>query len=219
MTTIKQIEANRRNSQNSTGPRTEAGKAATRFNALKTGIDAETQVLPGESAEALAVLSAEYFDCHRPTTPEQRLQLDILISNEWLLRRLRRVEHQIWEAEFKAVAENEYADRQRPFGESYKRRDELFHRLQHRINSTHRQIHNALSALRQLRTADAPAELDRHLVPSEAVTAKIGLVPVVSRGVSQEVPPAGADSPTSPDSPGPIPLRRPDDGSGCPTKS
>jgi hypothetical protein len=43
----------------STGPRTPAGKSVSRMNALKTGIDAESQVIRGESAAALAALTAE----------------------------------------------------------------------------------------------------------------------------------------------------------------
>ena len=36
-----QIEANRRNARNSTGPRTEAGKERSRRNALRHGLAAE----------------------------------------------------------------------------------------------------------------------------------------------------------------------------------
>jgi hypothetical protein len=36
--TPARIEANRRNAQKSTGPRTARGKAQVRFNALKTGV-------------------------------------------------------------------------------------------------------------------------------------------------------------------------------------
>ena len=39
MATIQQIEANRLNAQKSTGPRSVERKAASRFNATKTGID------------------------------------------------------------------------------------------------------------------------------------------------------------------------------------
>jgi hypothetical protein len=53
MPTILQIEANRRNAQNSTGPRTDQGKAVSRFNALKTGIDARSHVIPGEDPNVL----------------------------------------------------------------------------------------------------------------------------------------------------------------------
>ncbi len=44
MTSIRQIEANRRNSQKSTGPRTEAGKQASRCNAVRHGLTAETVI-------------------------------------------------------------------------------------------------------------------------------------------------------------------------------
>lgn len=40
MATEKQIEANRRNAAKSTGPRTEAGKARSRFNARRHGLAA-----------------------------------------------------------------------------------------------------------------------------------------------------------------------------------
>src|SRR5689334_22556216 len=58
MSTEKQIDANRRNSQHSTGPRTDAGKSRSRLNALKTGIDANLEVLPKESAESFADLTS-----------------------------------------------------------------------------------------------------------------------------------------------------------------
>src|SRR3954454_23858369 len=46
MTTEKQIAANRRNARTSTGPKTEAGKAIARVNAVKHGGLAVTLVLP-----------------------------------------------------------------------------------------------------------------------------------------------------------------------------
>jgi hypothetical protein len=41
MTSYRQIEANRRNALKSTGPRTEAGKQASRCNAVRHGLTAE----------------------------------------------------------------------------------------------------------------------------------------------------------------------------------
>ena len=49
-----EIEANRRNSQLSTGPRSPEGKAVSRFNALKSGINAKAEVIRGEDAAELA---------------------------------------------------------------------------------------------------------------------------------------------------------------------
>src|SRR5262249_16384394 len=46
MATQAQIESNRRNSQKSTGPRTEAGKLSCSQNAFKSGIYAEAPLLP-----------------------------------------------------------------------------------------------------------------------------------------------------------------------------
>ena len=51
MTSSKQIEANRRNSLNSTGPKTEAGKQASRCNAVRHGLTAETVIGALEDAE------------------------------------------------------------------------------------------------------------------------------------------------------------------------
>src|SRR6476619_5991854 len=48
MATQKQIEANRRNAQKSTGPKTEEGKTKSKFNAMKHGMTAEVAVLPHE---------------------------------------------------------------------------------------------------------------------------------------------------------------------------
>jgi hypothetical protein len=72
MSTPKQIEANRLNAQKSTGPTSAEGKAAVRFNALKSGIHAQSQVIPGEDPAALALLIAEYYDRYQPATPEVR---------------------------------------------------------------------------------------------------------------------------------------------------
>jgi hypothetical protein len=48
------IKANRRNAQQSCGPKTDDGKARSRFNALKHGMTAETVLLPGDDGQAFA---------------------------------------------------------------------------------------------------------------------------------------------------------------------
>ncbi|MHB1560575.1 MAG: hypothetical protein ACYC61_24245, partial [Isosphaeraceae bacterium] len=52
-TSAARVEANRRNAQKSTGPRTQAGKDRSRFNALQHGLRASLPVLPGEDASIL----------------------------------------------------------------------------------------------------------------------------------------------------------------------
>ena len=56
MATQKQIDANRRNARQSTGPRTPEGKAASKFNALQHGIYATETVIAGEVPADLRTL-------------------------------------------------------------------------------------------------------------------------------------------------------------------
>jgi len=51
MASKKQIEANRRNAKQSTGPRTAAGKAKSKFNALKHGLHAYKAMLNGNGLD------------------------------------------------------------------------------------------------------------------------------------------------------------------------
>jgi hypothetical protein len=53
-TSVAKVEANRRNSQRSTGPKSAQGKAQSRYNALKHGMTAKTVLLPGDDPEEFA---------------------------------------------------------------------------------------------------------------------------------------------------------------------
>ena len=137
MATIQQIEANRRNAEHSTGPRSVEGKAVSCFNAIKTGIDAKSQIVRGEDLAELQTLTAEYQQRWQPATPEQRLLVDTLIDCEWLLRRFRKSEAQLWQCKMQEL------DVWKPkpkglLGETFSRGSEEFSRLQRRIDSTSR---------------------------------------------------------------------------------
>jgi len=77
MSTTKQSEANRQNAQHSTGPRTQEGKAASRFNALKSGIDSQAQIITGEDPANLDALVAEYQQRFDTSAPECRMLVAI----------------------------------------------------------------------------------------------------------------------------------------------
>ena len=51
MTSVKQIEANRRNALRSTGPKTEDGKQRASQNAVRHGLTAETVIVPLEDVD------------------------------------------------------------------------------------------------------------------------------------------------------------------------
>ena len=152
MATQKQIEANRRNAESSTGPRTAEGKTTSRMNAFKTGIDAKSQIIRGESQAVLESLTAEYYACFNPATPEQRFLVDTLVNSEWLLRRLRAVEAQIWENDFTDLDKSGYYEKKTALGLTFVREHESFLHLQRRIDSADRAYHRALRILQRLQS-------------------------------------------------------------------
>ena len=150
MPTLSQIEANRRNSQKSTGPRSPEGKAISRFNALKSGVNAKSQVIPGEDASALEALAADYHQQFQPATPLECFLVDSLVNADWQLRRLRRVEAQLWGFHTDAAKdETDGIDEDYPLGHVFQRGIDAFNRLQRRIDSTERSYYRALKELQR----------------------------------------------------------------------
>ena len=158
MSTIRQAEANRRNAQKSTGPRSVEGKAASRMNALKTGIHAQSQIIRGEDPAELQAMADQYYRDLHPTTAVARLLVDSLISAEWQIRRLRRVEAELWEHRI-AQAEKatfSHINEKSPLGDIYERANDVFLQLQRRIDSAHRTIDRTLLRLDRLRDDNPP---------------------------------------------------------------
>jgi hypothetical protein len=93
----KQRASSHANAQKSTGPRTAAGKAVSRFNALKHAIFAVHQIMFDEKPEDLAELADEYHELYIPADGKERFLVGTLVNNEWRLRRMRRVEAVLWE--------------------------------------------------------------------------------------------------------------------------
>src|ERR1035441_3280803 len=144
MSTLRQIEANRRNSQNSTGPTSVTGKAASSMNALKTGIHAKSLVLPFEKRADLEQLIDEYYQRHRPACPEARSFVDDLIRCEWTLRRFDNVETQMWQYQ----NDDKFRNPQKfPLGYPASVNPASFSKLQYRIDATRRARLRALQAL------------------------------------------------------------------------
>ena len=160
MSSIRQIEANRRNAQNSTGPRSSEGKAVSRFNALKSGIDAQSQVIPGEDAAAFDALACDYHREWRPATPLEVFLVDAMIRADWQLRRLHRVEAQLW------IHQIEESGEPAQLGKVYHRAIDAFTRLQRRVEATERSYYRALQQLQRARAAAQSSEDPSFSAPS-----------------------------------------------------
>jgi hypothetical protein len=155
MSTLRQIEANRRNAQKSTGPTSVTGKAVSSMNALKTGIHAKSLILPSEKLADLEQLIDEYYQSHNPTTPEARSLVDDLIYGEWLKRRLRAAETQIWAYDHQ---ESYRPDPKYPLGQTAANRGKAFAQLQWRMECTRRASRQALQDLQELQAQATPAQ-------------------------------------------------------------
>ena len=152
MASHRQIEANRLNAQKSTGPRSPEGKSRSSMNALKSGIDANSQVIRGELFTDLEALKTEYYGRFHPTTPETRMLVDALIDAEWLLRRFRAVETHLWEH----GAKNSLPPISTiVLGQAFIVNCGEFARLQRRIDTGLRNYHKALHELERLQAAEA----------------------------------------------------------------
>jgi hypothetical protein len=92
MSSVRQIEANRRNAGLSTGPVTEEGKRQSRQNALRHGLTAETVIDALEDAEDYAAFEmAVTADYDAQSAVERELVLR-LASLLWRLRRATTIE-------------------------------------------------------------------------------------------------------------------------------
>ena len=95
MTSLRQIEANRRNSEKTTGPKTKAGKQRSRRNALRHGLCAATVVDVVEDGDDYKAFEAAIIaDYDAQTTVERELVLR-LASLMWRIRRATSIETEL----------------------------------------------------------------------------------------------------------------------------
>ena len=220
MATPKQTAANRANAQESTGPRTTAGKSVSRFNALKHGIYAIHQIMFNEKPEDLAELAAEYHELYSPADSKQRFLVDTLVHNEWRLRRTRRVEAELWlTASNSFLVKNIETTITCTSGDAFATDSSTFERLQRIVNSCERAWHRALKELEHLQAqvvarahglrpetepAAAPTPAPQP-EPSKPTSPEMGSIrqnpktpPPAAPKPTPATPAAGPDAPASP---------------------
>jgi hypothetical protein len=199
MASQAQIDANRRNSEKSTGPTSDTGKAASRMNALKSGLYAESIIIRGETAESFDALTAQYQESYRPQTAGEQTLVDSLVTGAWLLRRLTRTETQIWEQQFGLLEQDEVFEEHICLADALDCGQLAFSRQQYRYTAVSREFRQNLKELTRLQDAR------RKATP-----------PVETEPVSEAPPPQPADTkppepeigfvPSNPPAPEPEPV-------------
>jgi hypothetical protein len=176
------------------------------MNALKTGIDAVNEAASGESPAALAALSDEYDHEFQPIGLVERLLVDILIKDDWLLRRYRFLAADLVNH---GVAVAYEAKRGAEFGAGFANNTESFNRLHRRIIDTERSFFSHLGELerRQALRRQHHPDVDSSVTDSpETENPEIGFVsqpapnpvgpdPAVSQPAAR---PAAQHDPTTP---------------------
>ena len=106
MATDKQIKANRKNAQKSTGPKTAEGKAAVSQNALKHGLFTDS-VVTGETEAEYAAFQGELLAELAPRGVVELLLAERVVSLWWRLRRAERMQNQAIEDKIGRLVTND----------------------------------------------------------------------------------------------------------------
>jgi hypothetical protein len=93
---LKQLAANRRNAQKSTGPKTPNGRAVSKMNALKHGILSKEVLVRGkharENEREFYALQARFREHLKPVGPMEEMLVDRIVTAHWRLRRALKAE-------------------------------------------------------------------------------------------------------------------------------
>ena len=157
MASEAQMRANTNNAQRSTGPRTDEGKAASAYNAMRHGMRAAGVLLPDEDPQPLADLHAELLRDLSPRGSMQRLLFDRIVAAAWRLRRAHVVECGIFgRSEDRYDASNNQSSLEQTlrlkFQNACSSADALG-KLARYENSVERSLHRTLTELRRLQEA------------------------------------------------------------------
>lgn len=96
MASERQLEANRKNAQHSTGPRTTNGKARVASNALKDGLTGKQIVLPNENPDEFEAFRIDLLNDLNPLGALEATLAEKIVADAWRLRRVALLESAIY---------------------------------------------------------------------------------------------------------------------------
>ena len=102
MTSQAQILANRRNAQQSTGPRTAEGKAVSAQNATKHGLFAQKNVVISENHAEFDALRDEMLADLAPVGAMEAILAERIVSLTWRLKRAQRMQDEVIDVKIRA---------------------------------------------------------------------------------------------------------------------
>ena len=209
MATQKQIAANRRNAQKSTGPITGEGKAVSSLNAVRHGFTAKHNVLSIEEAPEFDALRDEFLAEHQPATPTEFAQFELMVSAFWRLRRLRATETAFLDREMERMEDEDDLDYRDPgpldrLAGVYNWHSgsggtlALFSRYEARLERSFNRALHELERLkaRRAKTEPLPQPTEKEQVPAEPQCPEMGLGPFGQ--IMRDAPPDPGPEPLPP---------------------
>jgi hypothetical protein len=121
MASEKQIAANRRNAQKSTGPRTDAGKARSRLNAVTHGLNAHVETLPDEEKAEFEQRVTAWSAALQPCTAYEEELVRRAVSLSWRLDRADRAQAALIADSVDEAAEAEIRQKREDFEDAARR--------------------------------------------------------------------------------------------------
>ena len=173
----RRLEANRRNAQLSTGPRTPAGKARVAQNRTTHALTGKSHtILPGEDAEAYERLLTALVEEHAPATETEAHQVELLAHNQWKLRRAAQIETE-------AFTDSLSPDTGRlALTDAVMRAARYMASIRRSYTLALAELHRLKSACEQAESAELGRRLDRQLSPPPPARPPDDSNPIVSRG-------------------------------------
>jgi hypothetical protein len=95
MTSAQRAEINRENARNSTGPKTDEGKDASRRNSTKHGLTAKVLTLPGENSEDIQEQADAWIEALQPASHDEDVLVDQIALGALKLQRIAKAETEI----------------------------------------------------------------------------------------------------------------------------
>ena len=144
-----------------------------------------SEVLPTENSAKYQELIARYYADHKPATALACQYVDEIIYCTWNLRRLRRVESELYDF---VHADCYEPDDDFPLGQACTKNPKVFSQLQWRMDANRRALDKAVKSLREVQAAEREAAAAQsasvpspeHVPATETIQAashKIGSVP------------------------------------------
>ena len=160
------LAANRANAQLSTGPKTPDGKARVAKNALRHGLTSKDLIVAEDEREEFDSLRAGLLAEVSPETTLETLLFEQLLQAAWNLRRIRRLEAQLYDGVTDPLADGALETKINTLARHQARHERSFHRALRELKALRTQ-HVAAAVLTEATGRELPPLADASKVAKQ----------------------------------------------------